>query len=284
MWLGAGIDIVIDKVKVDALSFEIPLIGTVDVFDGVDTTLYTRVPLTPIIGSKSVPKILDPLLNKLGLKDASTPEASAAEAVILVSQNKGMTTIPEAMKTTFRLDLAKIADHLQDRMIADPDGTDSARNIPPLLGIKSSADSAFDRDDLAEYIDQPGPYETSYLNLPNINDPESNHHAVARAYNRSHALEWCEGAELSDLLALQDLAQSSNTQVMRDMCAEVASRHIRLGTDEADFDPDHVNVCDALLANAPFVYLDVDITEGLARQELGLIWCGCEELPEDHRR
>jgi hypothetical protein len=281
MWLGAGIDIVIENVKVDDVSVEIPIIGEdVTLIGGSERTLYTRVPLEPQLAARSVP-VLDPLFGAIGIEDE---EVSVGEVVVFFSEQEGVVSIPEEMKSRFRRDLAALADHMLTRMKDAPDATDVASAPPSMIGVAHNGDASFAHSDIpADYLDQAGEY-TPDFHLPTDleGDAEaSKQAAVARLYSQAFATEWCQSVEELELDILRYNAETHATDVACEVCAEIASRHIRLGTDESNYDNYNIPVCDLLSVGADFVYLDVEPVDSLGWLDVGEIWCGCQEPPEN---
>ncbi len=266
MWLGAGVDAVLEDVQVlPEIGFDAPIFGHITLMAAKHFTFYIHAPLNPLIAAHTIP-----------LKALGDREGSAAEVIIGLSESAGMTSIPEDMRAQFRLDLAGVADFIEDRARSNPDGIDTATGLPAVLGVNHNGASEYQHDPPAHYNDPPTPYEPSFSLETQFATDEDRADALARAFHKGFATEWCTVTTAEDLETLK----TTEPGPLCEVCGEFAGRHLRFGTEDA-FDGAAISLCDSLEIPDTVIYLDIDNYEELSFQEAGEIWCGCREAPED---
>jgi hypothetical protein len=209
--------------------------------------------------------------------------AAATRLVPALSERAGGN--PTSAKVAqYQVDMAHIVAVTRLTARASPDGVELASGVlPPLLGIE--ANGHFVKTPLAPYIDPPLPWPATGAGA----DAERAL-ALARTFHRAHAIDWCNrfragSPDLLDVDALRardmTLQQGGASQTEQDaactVCLEFAARHLRVGTDETEYDTAREPLCHFLAddpASAQYVYQPG--TEGDTIPALAGAYCGCE--------
>jgi hypothetical protein len=222
--------------------------------------------------------------------DFSTPdgtpvrlELDALTATLLVpilsTQAGGAPT--EADKAQYQVDMAHIVSIARLTAGQDPNGvTLASGGLPPLLGIESNG--SYVKNPLAPYIDPPLPWPGGTGTAADRAD------ALARTFHRAHAIDWCNAFHAGSSLDVEALRTRAET--LRDdpsasvdeqtaacaVCKEFAVRHLRVGTDAANYDHAREPLCNFLAddpAGAQFAYQQGAPSDPIPA--LAATYCGC---------
>lgn len=189
----------------------------------------------------------------------------------------GVVEQPDALKVTAeqRLDVVRVAFHVRSMALADPDGVQLASGgMPALFGFSRNRAYA-SRQPIASYVDPPLPWPGSG------GDPRAV--ALARAFHRGHAPDWCDQMSLDYLRGLKAHVQSAAGSGVPDelaaateVCGEFVRRHVR-GRDADGNAVTDAPLC-SLAASAPDAVAVVEVATAAAAptdESLAARWCGC---------
>jgi hypothetical protein len=206
--------------------------------------------------------------------------ASASAAIGGSPQN-----VNPILQGQYAFDLSRIVAHARLRGAAAPDATDLASGgLGALLGIDRNA--SYVEQPLAPYVDPPLPWPSS----PSAaNDAATRAVALARTFHAAHALDWCnrfragapDGSDVDLLRAHVHVVQAAGTG-SDDLataclaCETFATRHLRVGTDESNYDTSREPLCHFVAddpANAQYVFQPGSPSDDVGT--LAATYCGC---------
>jgi hypothetical protein len=213
----------------------------------------------------------------------------AAQLIPLASAFVGGDTnnVNPAVVAQYAFDMSAIVARARVRAALEPTGTDLARGgLGTLLGVQPN--SAFLQQPPAPYIDPPLPWPDPGTAA---NDAPGRALGLARAFHRSHAIEWCNRfrsghpdfldvealrSKIETLRAIQ--ATADEIEAACAVCTEFAARHLRVGTGEGDYDRAREPLCHFLADDpdaAQYVYQPGEASDGIPALARGYCGCGC---------
>ena len=207
---------------------------------------------------------------------------AATQLVPTLSAQAGGSPTP-AQTSRYQVDMAHIVSVTRLTAGASPDGVELASGVlPPLLGIE--ANGHFVKTPLAPYIDPPLPWPGTGSGA----DAERAL-ALARTFHRAHAIEWCNRFRAGSPDGLDVDALRERVETLQDgdapqdeqdaactVCLEFGARHLRVGTDETEYDTAREPLCHFLAddpASAQYVYQSG--TEDQTLPALVADYCDC---------
>jgi hypothetical protein len=182
----------------------------------------------------------------LGIQSSIPIDARFASWLIpQVARSSGKVAVSAALRNEFRLSLMRVTTVSRITAKQDPTGTALAEGgMGDFLGAHpNGAYSA------------PASYEEPAL--PWVPGSSARATWLARTFHRAHVSEWCAATDQTTLDTLKAHAADvtftpSEKQAACEACAEIAGRHLRVGT-SASWDTAHEPIC-ALLGSSVFVY------------------------------
>ena len=271
MWLGAGLDIIVEDVETEWLAPKLPRVGWI-VLPGTRSTVWVRLPLAPIVSSKLVGYLREEVRDLFDIKSGAGDDLGAADAVIALAEQEGEVSLSEDMKTRYREQLGDFAQELKAWARTRPHGTAASTSLPPIVGVRDNSDGSYQHNPPADYLDPPLPHEPSFALETSITTDDDRADAVARAYHRAFAAEWCQVTTVDDLKTLKTDAEGPLCEV----CGDLAGRHLRQGADAGNYDAEAPPLCEQL-GGSEFIYLSGEPMEGETWVERGKSWCGCRD-------
>ncbi|MEW5738347.1 MAG: hypothetical protein AB1938_05445 [Myxococcota bacterium] len=180
-----------------------------------------------------------------------------------VAKSQGKVPVSDKVRTEFRLSLSRFVTMTRIRAKEEPEGTDVADGQwGELLGVKPNAQYTA----LPSYVDPPLPWSAT--------EPQVRH--LTRLFHRAHATDWCQAMNDASLRALKDhaadpLLDAEGRAVACTVCAELAVRHLRVGSSAASYDTSKEPLCALLAPGSTVIYREEPgVTEPFA---LASRWC-----------
>ncbi len=189
-----------------------------------------------------------------------------------VARNQAAVPVSAKLRNQYRYSLQRIVSVARLVAAESPDGTELAEGrLGEFLGVKPNAHYA---DAFVTYVEPALPWPAT----PDVSQAAKDRAtALARLFHRAHAKDWCGLTDAPALAALKAHAADTSLDAPGRLaacsaCAEVASRHLRVGTDSAQYDAVREPLCGLLNASPAYVYQPDD---GADVNGLALAWCGC---------
>lgn len=162
---------------------------------------------------------------------------------------------------------------------AAPDGTTLAEGaLGPLLDMTKNGDYV-SNNPVAAYVDPALPWPDTKDGV--TPDAATRAQALAGTFHRAHAADWCNDvtpAMLSNLQKhVQSAADATELGAACDVCAEIAVRHLRLGTSAMDYDKSQEPLCTYLASPGPPSYSYYRPPFAMDALSAARAFCGCSE-------
>ncbi len=189
-----------------------------------------------------------------------------------VTRNQAQVAVSPGLRNRFRFDLQRVVSLTRLVAAANPEGTELARGgLGDFLGVKPNG----------QYLQSPVSYAEPSLPWPNTPDAtqpaKDRAAALARLFHRAHAADWCDQTDAAALASLKAHAQDGALDAQAkeaacSACAELSSRHVRVGASAASYDTAREPLCHYLASAPAYVYQADSGGDALA---LARTWCGC---------
>ncbi len=204
----------------------------------------------------------------------------ATQVVPVLSTQAGGQLTP-ALLQEYAIDIADVVFTAQVVAQTAPDRVDIASGLlGPFLGV--DVNHVFVKTPLAAYADPPLPWPAGGERAD----------ALGRAFHRAHAIDWCNrfrsGAP-DDVEALrarivtlrETAAPASEVAAACAVCREFATRSLRVGTGEADYDTTREPLCHFVAddpANAQYVYRSGSASDEIPALAGAYCDCACPSM------
>lgn len=177
-----------------------------------------------------------------------------------VARASGKVPVENHTKNDFRLSLMRVTTLARVAAKDDPAGTTLAEGgLGDFMGVQPNGAYA----NAARYEDPPLPWRSGTSAL-----------TLARAFHRAHAGDWCQTIDQNELDALKAHAADPTLDATAKtaacgICAELAVRHLRVGTSSTLYDSGQEPLCGYLNPAGAFLYRNGPGTPA----QLAAGWC-----------
>jgi hypothetical protein len=212
-------------------------------------------------------------------------DSAIATAMVPALSTQAGGQLSATLVQEYAIDIADVVFTSQVVAQTAMDGVDLATGLlGPFLGV--DVNHVYVTTPLAPYVDPPLPWPAAGGASA---DEVERSAAIARAFHRAHAVEWCNRFHQGDPDFLDVEALRSRVETLADIdassdefgaacaaCTEFAARHLRVGVDETEYDTAREPLCHFLAdnpASAQYVYQSGTASDTIAA--LAGEYCGC---------
>lgn len=204
-----------------------------------------------------------------------------APGIVFAVEKTSGATVSKSLSNAYRHDLAGIAALAGLSAKIWPDDLDLAGGgLGPLVGV-DPGDAYATKAPMAPYVDPELPWPaTTDVVTP---DAAARATSLARVFHRAHATDWCQQIDATYLGEVRDNVTDAGMDTEGqaaacEACAELAIRHLRVGTGPDEYDTSLEPLCHYLHPSPPpEMYIYQPNLSGASSASLARVWCGCAE-------